>query len=519
MKFRTINRGLAASLVGFILLALSTTATLALDTAATGAGVAPSDPIANSVVKILSTVHYPDYYKPWTRQEPEEISGSGVVIKGKRILTNAHVVLYAGQIQVQDSSGDLINATVESIAPGIDLAVLKLDDDSFFDLHKPVDFAQGPPGIQDPVTVYGYPEGGDNLSITKGIVSRVEFVGYNYPMEGLRVQIDAAINPGNSGGPAIVNGKIIGLAFSKLGGNAENIGYIIPCEEINLFLQKAAGGQYSKPRMYDECQPLSNPALRSYLKLDKAVQGVMVNIPVTTDGDYPLKKYDVITKIGSTPIDNDGMVNLGGDLHVFFKYFIQKDATNNTVPLTIVRNGREMQIQVPLLDRPRLIPFLDGGYPSYFVYGPLVFSGATAEFMGGYMRGMQGGTRIAIFGLTRSPLMTRMGDEPAFKGEELVVVSSPLFPDRLSRGYTDPAAEIVRSVNGIPVKNLKHLVQILRDSRDEFIRFEFCGDSAQTIVFPRAEMATETDSILTDNDIRSQGSPDVMKVWSATAVK
>jgi len=34
-------------------------------------------------------------------------------------------------------------------------------------------------------------------------VSRIEFVAYNFPVSGLRIQIDAAINPGNSGGPAI----------------------------------------------------------------------------------------------------------------------------------------------------------------------------------------------------------------------------------------------------------------------------------------------------------------------------
>jgi len=92
--------------------------------------VAPtSGVIENSVVKIFSTVRYPDLYKPWTKQSPEEQTGSGVVIEGKRILTNAHVVNYASQVQIQaNQAGDKISATVEYIAPGIDLAVLKLDD-------------------------------------------------------------------------------------------------------------------------------------------------------------------------------------------------------------------------------------------------------------------------------------------------------------------------------------------------------------------------------------------------------
>ena len=91
----------------------------------------------------------------------------------------------------------------------------------------PLARASALPQIKDAVLAYGFPTGGTSLSITKGIVSRIEFVPYNYPTSGLRIQIDAAINPGNSGGPAIAGDKMIGLAFSRLG-DAQNIGYIIP---------------------------------------------------------------------------------------------------------------------------------------------------------------------------------------------------------------------------------------------------------------------------------------------------
>ena len=186
--------------------------------------------IENAVVKIFSTMRYPDPYKPWAKQSPSEATGTGVIIEGRRILTNAHVVLYASQVQVQaNQAGDKISATVESIAQDIDLAVLKLDDETFFDTRPPLARASTLPEIKDAVLAYGYPTGGTSLSITKGIVSRIEFANYNLNVSGLRIQIDAAINPGNSGGPAIAGDKMIGLAFSHLGG-AQNIGYIIPNE-------------------------------------------------------------------------------------------------------------------------------------------------------------------------------------------------------------------------------------------------------------------------------------------------
>src|SRR5262245_23040631 len=87
------------------------------------AGAEPSGAkrVENSVVKVFATMRYPDLYRPWTKRAPNESTGSGVVIERKRILSNAHVVLYASQVQIQaNQSGEKISATVESVAPGID---------------------------------------------------------------------------------------------------------------------------------------------------------------------------------------------------------------------------------------------------------------------------------------------------------------------------------------------------------------------------------------------------------------
>src|SRR4029079_11641756 len=90
--------------------------------------------IRESVVKISATLRYPNILQPWTKQSPREVSGTGVVIDGKRILTNAHVVLYASQITVESQqSSEKLAATVEAVSPGMDLAILKLDDPSFFE--------------------------------------------------------------------------------------------------------------------------------------------------------------------------------------------------------------------------------------------------------------------------------------------------------------------------------------------------------------------------------------------------
>ena len=474
---------------------------------------APAPSLENSVVKIFSTVRYPDLARPWTRQAPAEISGSGVVIEGRRILTNAHVVLYAGQIQVQaNQSGDKISASVEAIAPGIDLAVLKLDDEGFFDSHAPMQRAGAVPRIKDAVMAYGFPQGGTSLSITKGIVSRIEFVYYNFPVSGLRIQIDAAINPGNSGGPAVAGERMIGLAFSRAGGDSQNIGYIIPNEEIDLFLADVKDGRYDgKPAMFDDFQTLENPALRAFLKLDKSVQGIIVHRPYRADASYPLKEWDVITRIDGMPVDDQGMIRFGDDLRVNFTYQVQKAVRQGRVPLTVVRSGRTEQIELPVsAQRPMLIPDLPGEYPPYFIYGPLVFTKATGQLLS-----MIGGNAGAMYALSfvGSPLITLRAAEPSPEREELVVVSSPMFPHKISKGYSNLSGSVVSTVNGVHIHSLAHMVQVLRDTREAFVTFEFDNRSGEAVVLTRAEVQAATDEILSDNGVRAQGSPGMLGIW------
>ena len=307
---------------------------------------------------------------------------------------------------------------------------------------------------------------------------------------------------------------MIGLAFSHLGG-AENIGYIIPAEEIELFLKDIADGHYDgKPAMFDHYQTLENPALRAYLKLPKDVEGIVIHQPDSDAPDYPLKEWDVLTHIGGQPVDDQGMVRTPNGPRVAFTYLVQTTAHDGKLPLTVVRAGETKQIELPVSShREVLIPEADGSYPSYFVYGPMVFSDVSATFLGGLMNVRNGGY-ASMLGYYGSPLITRMGEKEHFPGERLVAVTSPFFPNKLAKGYSSPFPNVVKSVNGVHIKNLAHLVEVLRDCKDEFVVFDFDTRSGETPVFPRKEMVEATDEILTDNGVRSQGSPDVLAVWN-----
>jgi S1-C subfamily serine protease len=472
-----------------------------------------ADAIRESVVKVFNTMRPPDPLHPWQKGTPQDAIGTGVVIEGKRILTNAHVVNYASQVFVQaEGSGDKVAATVESISPEIDLAVLKIEDDSsFFNGRPPITRTEGLPVIKEAVLVYGYPTGGSGQSLTKGIVSRIDFVPYLHGTSALRIQVDAAINPGNSGGPALVGDKMIGLVNSRLGGG-DNIGYIIPSEEIDLFLKDVADGKYDgKPAMTDDLQTFENEVLKGKLGVKRAV-GMIVNRPGRETPDYPLKKWDVITKIGDKEVDSVGMVQVKGDLRLRFQYLVQRLAKGGKVALTIIRDGKEQVVQVPVDPKhDELISALMGKYPSYFIYGPIVFSTATSDLVNALERNSG---YLTLLTYIASPLATRRSDKVKFPGEELVIVCSPMFPHRTAKGYSNPIMKVVKEVNGVPIKNLRHLVETLRDAKDKYIIIDFNDKASETIVFDRQEILKATEEILQDNSVRQQYSEDLAPAWA-----
>ena len=237
----------------------------------------PDATVENSVVKIFATARYPDPYRPWTKQAPKDFTGSGAVIGNHRILTNAHVVLYASQIQVQaNQAGRQTQRHRRSIRARHRPRHFKTRRRIL--LRHPRPAAPWPktlPDIKDAVMVYGYPEGGYEPVHHEGdrLAHRVRAVQPD-PSQGLRIQVDSAINPGNSAAARrSSDGKMIGLAFSKLAGGAENIGYIIPGEEIELFLNGHRGRQIRRQARHLRrgTRRWKTRRCASFLKLDKAV--------------------------------------------------------------------------------------------------------------------------------------------------------------------------------------------------------------------------------------------------------
>jgi S1-C subfamily serine protease len=411
---------------------------------------------ADSVVKVFCQMRLPNPVRPWIKQNLIEVGGSAVVIEGNRVLTSARIVVYADEIFVQGGmGGDSVEAMVVAIGPAIDLAVLSVEDKSFFDKRPPIGRGSKLPEITSRVQVQGFPIGGNSLATTQGTVARIEYDAYETGALGLRIQVDAAINPGNSGGPAIVDGRMIGLIL----GGTENIGLIIPNQEIEEFLADVADGRYDgKPHIFEQFQRLENETLRGKLGLAKDVRGLLVRESNDRNPSYPLKEFDILTRIGPHAIDNEGMIQAPENLRLSFLSQVPKLARNGSVVVSVWRDGKAVELKLPVSREPdRVVRTYDGHYQSYFVCGPLVFSSVTSEAVSFYMCSSQAVGR-------NSPLTARYADRTHFPGEELVVVTAPMLRTRMAKGYADPFGQVLSEVNGTKVKNHAHLVELIRSS-------------------------------------------------------
>ena len=197
----------------------------------------------------------------------------------------------------------------------------------------------------------------------------------------------------------------------------------------------------------------------------------MVREPRRREASYPLQEVDVVTAIGDKAIDNEGMIQSTGNLRLSVPLPGAQAGADDSVPIRVVRAGRTIDTRLPVSrDDDHLIRGYEGKMPSYFVYGSLVFSPVIREALATYYRASPG------LMARNSPIVTRGGDRVRFQGEELVVVTSLLLPNRMTRGYGEPIGQVVESVNGTRIKNLRHLVETLSDSRDEFLTFRFAEE-------------------------------------------
>lgn len=463
----------------------------------------PGD-VLGSVVKVLTVSDSPDYGQPWQTRGPQHSSGSGAVVKtarGLRVLTNAHVVENHVFVEVQRSgSAQKSVAEVEGVGHECDLALLKADA-AFFEGAEPL--SSGPlPRLGDRVTAMGFPIGGDRLSVTEGVVSRIEVSAYAQTERPLlAIQLDAAINSGNSGGPVFKDDRLIGIAFQSLD-EGENISYAIAAPIVEHFLRDVDDGTFHGfPDLGITWQGLESRTQRAYLGLGDDGLGVLVTGVVYGSSAWSkLESGDVLLEIAGVTIACDGTVPLRRGEPVDLSYVVTQHQVGESLELAIVRRKKRRKIRVRLERPRRLVP--EDRYdvrPTYFVFGGLVFVPLTRDYLKSFGEEWWTEAPHGLMALHEDGLPTPTRSE--------VVLISKILADKTNQGYHDLENSIVAEVDGQRVPDLKRLVALLSTGKSKLIRIGL--EDGRQVIIDRALARERHQAVLTKYRVPADRSDDL----------
>lgn len=432
------------------------------------------------MVRIVVTAQEPDYRAPWNSGAIGRGVGAGFVIEGNRILTNAHVVSNARYITVErDGDPNKYPAKVLFVAHDCDLALITVSSPGFFKNMPSLPFG-GIPELESVVSAYGYPIGGERMSVTTGIVSRIDFQLYTHSSidQHLAIQISAQINPGNSGGPVMQNAKVVGVAFQGYSGDiAQGVAYMIPTPVIRRFLKDIEDGHYD--RYVDlgmTYSKLQNPAQRRFLGLKDDDRGILVSTVVAAGPcAKAIQAGDVLLAIDDHPIESDANVELEGS-RVEMPEIVERKFKGDTVKFDLLRDKKPMTVKVELTT---VWPFLIQGHsydvrPRYVVYGGLLFQPLNLELVDAYQ---PTDLRLRHF-------FDYFVLEQIYLEHPEVIILTNILPDPINTYLTPYRGGIVDEINGKKIRTLEDLAKTFAETPDRFV-VNMIGDGPPLVLDPK----------------------------------
>ena len=279
--------------------------------------------------------------------------GTGFIIDGSgNIVTNEHVVRDGTGFEVILTNGEKRSATLVGSDRFSDLAVVRMDGA----IPSIVEFGDSNalrPG--QPVIAIGSPLGEFTGTVTSGIVSALnrdfpqnEITGGETGIYTDLIQHDAPINPGNSGGPLFdLAGRVIGvntLGIPQIGTTqVQGLFFAIPANHVaRIVSELIERGRVAYPYLGINYDPISPEVAAQYdLPVDYGAY-VMETVPGQPASQAGIRKGDIIVAVGETRIGEQ----------TTFSEALFAHAPGETVPVAIVRNGTEREVEVTLAERP-----------------------------------------------------------------------------------------------------------------------------------------------------------------------
>lgn len=323
--------------------------------------------VSPSVVSVDATgqsAAIPDFFGFGGGSAPQRSAGTGIIISDDGyVLTNRHVVPDGtSSVSITLSDGTQLNdvqvvgRTNES--DPLDIAVLKVRDTKGKKLQKAALGDSSEVQVGDKVVAIGNALGQFQNTVTDGIISgfgrsvtAADGSGSSETLQNL-FQTDAAINQGNSGGPLVnIKGQVIGVNTAIAGGQAQNIGFAIPINDVQGIIKSVLNkGKFERPYLGIRYVTLTDDIAFQYnLSVKRGAYifpgsngrpSIIQNSPAEKAG---LKEKDIITKIDGTEInEKNSLTSLLG-----------RKSVGDEVTLTIIRDGKEQTIKIRLETAPK----------------------------------------------------------------------------------------------------------------------------------------------------------------------
>lgn len=397
-------------------------------------------------VKIFTTALHYDYEFPWKAPTIEHWTGSGFVIDGHKIITNAHVA--GGSIFLEvELANDSVKyaAKLTAVSHECDLAMLTVEDPHFWEKTAALTIGNTPTQLQK-IAVHGFPIGGEGYCVTTGKVSRIESDIYAHGEQMmLSTQVSAPINPGNSGG-AVLNKQheVVGVVHQSLT-RGQNTGYMIPADVLTHFIRQVRTKNMGFPSLNLEIQKMENHYLREKYGMDEAQSGILIRtVPPLSCAKDKLLPNDVILQINGLNVNNDGTVSLDDMQRVDYRYLINRRKMGDTLSFNVLREGKPLTVSFRLTDTfdttHAILPRAFGQQPSYYIIaGSVVVQPVSKNLQTDWGRSYSNAAKTQ-------------------KDEQILVINSVL-KNSFSQGYEGFSGEIIEKVNGIDVHNMHELIE------------------------------------------------------------
>jgi S1-C subfamily serine protease len=323
-------------------------------TAEEAVNVAVYERLHRSVVNITTRSIRVDSF--FLTESTAEGTGSGSVIdKTGHILTNWHVIADARNIGVTMFNGETYEAKVVGYDPPNDIAIIRVD---------------APPEVLFPITM------GDSSklkvgmrvlaignpfelerTLTTGIISSLNRsleVQDNWTIKSI-IQIDASINPGNSGGPLLdLHGRLIGIntAIASRTGQSAGVGFAIPVDLVaRVVPELITHGRVYRPEVgIQRVFETENGLLLERLTPDGPAERAGLRGPTLLRqrrGPFVFERLDRSTADLIVKVDGKEVKSVGD-----FREAIESRKPGESVTLTVIRDGQEVDIQIQLAGGP-----------------------------------------------------------------------------------------------------------------------------------------------------------------------